>query len=78
MAQHIDQQIHANYRLFANNYIALDLLENNNQYSNYYTHEEKQSFEGYIAGQLNKIQIENKRWSLSSWAYINNVCQPSN
>lgn len=60
VAQHIDQQIHANYRLFANNYIALDLLENNNQYSNYYTHEEKQSFEGYIAGQLNKIQIENK------------------
>lgn len=60
VAQHIDQQIHANYRLFANNYIALDLLENNNQYSNYYTHEEKQSFEDYITGQLNKIQIENK------------------
>ena len=60
VAQHIDQQIHANYRLFANNYIALDLLENNNQYSNYYTHEEKQTFEDYIAGQLNKIQIENK------------------
>ena len=60
VAQHIDQQIHANYRLFANNYIALDLLENNNHYSIYYTHEEKQSFEGYIAGQLNKIQIENK------------------
>ena len=60
VAQHIDQQIHANYRLFANNYIALDLLENNNQYSNYYTHEEKQIFEDYITGQLNKIQIENK------------------
>lgn len=60
VAQYIDQQIHANYRLFANNYIALDLLENNNQYSNYYTHEEKQTFEDYITGQLNKIQIENK------------------
>ena len=60
VAQHIDQQIHANYRLYANNYIALDLLENNNQYSNYYTHEEKQTFEDYITGQLNKIQIENK------------------
>lgn len=60
VAQHIDQQIHANYRLFANNYIALDLLENNNQYSNYYTHEEKQTFEDYITSQLNKIQIENK------------------
>ena len=60
VAQHIDQQIHANYRLYANNYIALDLLENNNQYSNYYTHEEKQIFEDYITGQLNKIQIENK------------------
>ena len=60
VAQHIDQQIHANYRLFANNYIALDLLESNNQYSNYYTHEEKQAFEGYLASQLNKIQIENK------------------
>ena len=60
VAQYIDQQIHANYRLYANNYIALDLLENNNQYSNYYTHEEKQTFEDYITGQLNKIQIENK------------------
>lgn len=60
VAQHIDQQIHANYRLYANNYIALDLLENNKQYSNYYTHEEKQTFEDYITGQLNKIQIENK------------------
>ena len=60
VAQHIDQQIHTNYRLYANNYIALDLLENNNQYSNYYTHEEKQTFEDYITGQLNKIQIENK------------------
>lgn len=60
VAQHIDQQIHANYRLYANNYIALDLLENNNQYSNYYTHEEKQTFEDYITGQLNKIQIANK------------------
>lgn len=60
VAQHIDQQIHANYRLYANNYIALDLLENNKQYSNYYTHEEKQTFEKYLTAQLNKINIENK------------------
>lgn len=60
VAQQIDQQIHANYRLYANNYIALDLLENNKQYSNYYTHEEKQTFEKYLTAQLNKINIENK------------------
>lgn len=60
IAQHIDNEIHANYRLYANNYIALDKLNGDNTHSNKYTAEQKAVFEKYLESQLAKIQIENK------------------
>lgn len=60
IALHIDRQIHRNYQLYANNYIALDLLRGNNEHSDKYTPEEKAHFEKYLAGQLAKIEIPNK------------------
>ena len=60
IAEHIDKGIHANYRLFANNYIAIDLLEGNKRMAEHYTPEDKAKFEMYIAGQLDKIVIPNK------------------
>ncbi len=60
IALHIDRQIHRNYQLYANNYIALDLLHGNNEHSDKYTPEEKAHFEKYLAGQLAKIEIPNK------------------
>lgn len=60
VAQHIDREIHANYRLFANNYIALDMLNGNSGNAGRYTAGEKERFTEYLEGQLAKIQIENK------------------
>lgn len=60
VASHIDSQIHANYRLYANNYIALDMLNGGSEHAGKYTAGQKSAFENYLAGQLAKIQIENK------------------
>ena len=60
IAEHIDKGIHANYRLFANNYIAIDMLEGGNRMAEHYTPEDKAKFEMYLAGQLDKIVIPNK------------------
>ena len=60
IAEHIDKGIHANYRLYANNYIAIDMLEGGNRLAEHYTPEDKAKFEMYLAGQLDKIVIPNK------------------
>ena len=60
IAEHIDKGIHANYRLFPNNYIAVDILESGNRMAEHYTPEDKAKFEMYLAGQLDKIVIPNK------------------
>ena len=60
IAEHIDKGIHANYRLYANNYIAIDMLEGGNRMAEHYTPEDKAKFEMYLAGQLDKIAIPNK------------------
>ncbi len=60
LAAYIDHEIHARYRLYPGNYVALDLLKGTTAYADKYTLEEKEKFEGYIAGQLAKIDIPNK------------------
>ena len=60
IARHIDEEIHRNYRLFASNYVALDLLEGNNAHTAMYTPDEKTAFIQYIDGQLAKIDIPGK------------------
>ena len=60
VATHIDHEIHANYRLYPGNYVALDLLENSTDHASEYTVEDKAKFEKYIAGQLAKIDLPNK------------------
>lgn len=60
VAQHIDKEIHSNYSLFANNYIALDMLNGNADNAGKYTAEDKARFEKYLEGQLAKIKIDNK------------------
>lgn len=56
----IDKCIHASYRIFTVNYIALDLLNNNSEFSKKYTVAEKTDFEDYISGEIDKINIPNK------------------
>ena len=60
IAEHIDRNIHANYRLYPNNYIAIDLLEGGDRMASNYTPEDKATFENYLAAQLAKISIPDK------------------
>lgn len=60
IAAYIDQQIHRNYRLYPGNYVALDMLEETEAYTDQYTAEDKAKFEKYIQGQLAKIDLPNK------------------
>ena len=60
IAKHIDESIYKNYRLFPNNYVAVDLLQQDNSLSSRYSEEQKKAFEEYLQGQLAKIQMEHK------------------
>lgn len=60
IANHIDKKIHLGYRLYPNNYVAIDLLNNDSEYANHYTDKDKVAFEKYITGQLAKIDLPNK------------------
>jgi hypothetical protein len=51
VCQLIDNQIYKNYALYPNNYIAHDILHQNQAYSHFYTPEEKAKFEGYLKRQ---------------------------
>jgi hypothetical protein len=44
VAEEIDRQVYANYKLWPNNYIALDLLENSRRHSDKYSEEEESTF----------------------------------
>lgn len=56
LAQRIDRSIHAGYRVFAHNYVALDLLDGTH-HADSYTPEDKARFEAYIAERINLIDL---------------------
>lgn len=59
LSKRIDRELHANYRLFPCNYIALDELEGTKKYVQHYTEADKKRFEDYLKGQLEKVKITN-------------------
>lgn len=56
----IDRNIHANYQIFANNYVAHDLLSKTEEFAAHYSAEEKDRFISYIDGQIDRISLPNK------------------
>lgn len=60
IAQIIDREIHKNYKIYPINYIALDLLNNEDRFKDKYTEEQVSTFKEYINNQLDKIEIPNK------------------
>lgn len=60
VAAHIDREIHANYRLYPSNYVALDLLHGTTNHAGFYTKEQQEAFKHYLNGQLAKIDLPNK------------------
>lgn len=75
IAEHIDHEIHRNYHLYPQNYIALDMIQNTNMYNDNYTQEEYDKFEEYIVSRLALIDIDHKdeaylrRCLLTQYAY---------
>ena len=48
LAKHIDHQIYSNFKLWPNNYIAWDILNQDSRFKEKYTHEDKEHFEMMI------------------------------
>ena len=63
VCQIIDRQIYKNYTLYPNNYIANDLLYQNEDYHAFYSDEEKLSFENYLRAksQVPDVTVEKMR-----------------
>lgn len=60
LAERMDREIHRGYELFPCNYVALDEINGNTANASYYTEADRQRFEKYLAGQLDKIQLPDK------------------
>ena len=60
LSNRIDREIHAGYRLYPCNYIALDRLEGTTVYADHYTKKDVSRFEQYLDRQIAKIQIPDK------------------
>lgn len=56
LAEIIDQRIHSNYKLWKNNYIAYDLLMQNNEFQSFYNNEDKEAFCEYANKGLQNIE----------------------
>ncbi len=56
----IDKSIHTHYRFYPGNYVAYDLWKGEQRFSTHYTEKEKETFETYLTGQLNKIDLPHK------------------
>lgn len=60
IASHIDHEIHSSYKLYPINYVALDMIQDTKVYEEYYTQDDYEKFDAYLAGQIEKIDIENR------------------
>ena len=77
IAEHIDHEIFKNYRLFPSNYIALDALNGDDAHAAEYTAEDKATFEAYLQGQLNKIDIPNPDMAFLSERMLTMYANPA-
>ena len=60
LSQRIDKEIHAGYRIFPNNYVALDELNGSNDHAVHYTQADKERFDQYLKQQMDKVDIPDK------------------
>ena len=63
VAEHMDHAIHSNYRLYPNNYIAYDKINETNRFESLYSAAEKERFENYIHKQIERIDLPNADFS---------------
>lgn len=60
IANLIDRRVHVNYHLYPGNYIAADMMDGLDTFSNSYSTKEKENFVSYLSQQLSKIDIMDK------------------
>lgn len=60
VAQRIDKNIHQGYAIYANNYVALDMLNGNNEQAQHYTAADKERFKDYLQQRISLISLPNK------------------
>jgi hypothetical protein len=60
VAKLMDNRIHRNYHLYPGNYVAADLLDGLDRFSNSYSATERDRFIDYLKQQLDKIELKNK------------------
>ena len=60
VAQRIDKNIHQGYAIYANNYVALDMLNGNNEQAQHYTAADKERFNDYLQQRISLISLPNK------------------
>ena len=56
----MDEEIHANYKIYAVNYVAAYLLTGEKKYEEHFSDTDRQKFEQYISTQIDKINIAGK------------------
>ena len=69
LAEIIDKEIYASYKLFENNYVAFDMLYGLKEYQNKYSNEDKEKFEDYIAKTTANQPIQIQKILLRKYAY---------
>ncbi len=56
LAELIDEQIHNNYKLWPGNFIAADIINNNNYFAEKYSEEEEKTFHEYIDEHISRLK----------------------
>ena len=73
IASHIDHKIHSSYKLYPINYVALDMIQNTKVYEEYYTQDDYEKFDAYLAYLLaHTIRLSRKelyRCIFRKWAF---------
>ena len=78
VARRMDREIHAGYKLFPGNFIAMDMLSGKKDYADHYTSDDVERFNDYLSKQLAKIDIPNKDEAFLRNCILNMYANPAN
>ena len=77
VAKRMDRDIHAGYKLFSGNFIAMDMLSGKKEYADHYTADDVERFNKYLSRQLEKIDIPNKDEAFLRNCILNMYANPA-
>lgn len=77
VAKRMDREIHAGYKLFPGNFIAMDMLSGKKEYADHYTADDVERFNKYLSRQLEKIDIPNKDEAFLRNCILNMYANPA-